>query len=457
MHFKKRILSVLLVIACTAGLIYSGNGSVGERIDFNRPGTLLDNKETIYFWYTDEQMTSFLNSAAVEFGQEKGVRVIPVLTSEGEYLEAIGRTSLEDGQTPDLYLIPNDSLEKAYLAGLASATTDGGTVCNTDYFPEASLAAVNYHGKNIAYPLYYETSVLLYNDTYLQDWIGQQQEKLVDIENGKEVTVGGEDVTSGDIIAVMNSASLATLEDILTVANTFDVPEEVDCIMKWDVSDIFYNYWFVGSYLNVGGLAGDDEETISIHTKEAAECLKAYQSLNQFFSIESDTITYESVIDEFIQGKVMFTVATSDIIARMEQAKEDGSFPYEYGITTMPRVSEELGSAPLSMTGAVVVNGYTTHKQLANEFAIYLVTQCADDLYQKTGKISANALTEVDNGAVSIFHSSYANSASLPKMMETGNFWIQLEVLFSKVWNGADVEEQLDELDSRIRAQISAE
>ena len=109
------------------------------------------------------------------------------------------------------------------------------------------------------------------------------------------------------------------------------------------------------------------------------------------------------------------------------------------------------------MTGAVVVNGYTTHKQLANEFAIYLVTQCADDLYQKTGKISANALTEVDNGAVSIFHSSYANSASLPKMMETGNFWIQLEVLFSKVWNGADVEEQLDELDSQIRAQISAE
>ena len=43
---------------------------------------------------------------------------------------------------------------------------------------------------------------------------------------------------------------------------------------------------------------------------------------------------------------------------------------------------------------------------------------------------------------------------SLPKMLETGNFWMQLEVLFSKVWNGDDVTTLVQQLDETIAGQV---
>ena len=53
-----------------------------------------------------------------------------------------------------------------------------------------------------------------------------------------------------------------------------------------------------------------------------------------------------------------------------------------------------------------------------------------------------------------IFADEYADSVSLPKMLETGNFWMQLEVLFSKVWNGDDVTTLVQQPDETIAGQV---
>ena len=152
----------------------------------------------------------------------------------------------------------------------------------------------------------------------------------------------------------------------------------------------------------------------------------------------------------------MFTIGTTDVVKRLEEAKAEGSFAFEYGIASMPDVSTELKSRSLSVTNAVVVNGYSEHQELANKFAAYLVTEYADGLYERTGKVSANKNVNTDNGALQMFMAEYADSVSLPKMMETGNFWLQLEILFSKVWNGADVPTLVQELSDQIMSQVGA-
>ena len=223
--------------------------------------------------------------------------------------------------------------------------------------------------------------------------------------------------------------------------------------MKWDVSDIFYNYWIVGRYIDVGGEAGDRVDKISVYNNQTVECLKAYQALNQFFSIEADSIDYESVVQDFLDGKIVFTIATSDIVARVEKAREEGTFTYDYGIAMMPAVSDTLESRSMSVTNTVAINGYSKNKELANKFAAYLVNECAGSFYEKTGKVSANLASESDNGALQIFKQEYAESIPLPKMMATGNYWLLLERLFSKVWNGEDITVCVQELDSLISAQ----
>ncbi|MBQ2802899.1 MAG: extracellular solute-binding protein [Lachnospiraceae bacterium] len=456
MSFKSKLLATAAVISMAAAAIY---GSTLEMSGIEEEGSRLSwfgkDKETIYFWYSDESLTNYINSAAVSFGEKEGVRVIPILTSDSEYLEAINRDTLHSEQIPDAYLISNDSLEKAYLAGLACEIIDEEGLCSEENFPKAALDAVSYEDKTIAYPIFYETSALVYNQTYLDMWVTQQTEKQT-VSEQESVNEGSDESSEGaqldaEEVAVneelyLENAVPATIDDILTIANTFDLPEGIEGIMKWDVSDIFYNYWIVGEYMIVGGDAGDSREDTSIYNEETIQCLEVYKALNQFFFIESDTVTYDSVVQDFMDGKLVFTIGTTDIIKRLEEAKKEGSFAYEYGIAQMPDVNSALQSRSLSVTNAVAINGFSQNKELANEFAAYLANDYADNLYERTGKVSANCHAETDNWQLQGFYQEYADSVSLPKMMETGNFWLQLEILFSKVWNGEDVTALVQEL-----------
>ena len=121
--------------------------------------------DSVNIWYTDESMTDYINAMAVAFHEEYDVRVLPQLQSGLDYLESVYDASVREEKGPDLYIISNESLEKAYLAGLAAEITDDSGIVNMEHFPESSMNAVTYQGKKVGYPYYFETSVLLYNKT----------------------------------------------------------------------------------------------------------------------------------------------------------------------------------------------------------------------------------------------------------------------------------------------------
>jgi maltose-binding protein MalE len=465
MSIKKRIIAVAALMAVAAGAIYSSTLKMSGADE--NVGRLLGSseKETLYFWYADENLTDYVESAAVSFGDKEGVRILPVLVSDGKYLEAISQASLKNEQLPDLYLLGNDSLERAYLAGLASDVRDVKTIMNNDYFPQTALNAVSYKGHLTGYPLCFETSALIYNETYMREWAKQQAmrelanagegEEEQDSEISEEEAAGLDEAEVETLAAnYLANGIPQTVNDILNIADSFDVPEGVEGIMKWDVSDIFYNYWFVGRYAVVGGEAGDDPANVSIENSEVESCLEVYKSLNQFFSMEADTIDYDSVMQDFIDGKIVYTIGTTDAVERLEAAKKEGTFAYEYGIAQMPDVTSELASSSMSVTTAVVVNGYSMHKDTANRFAAYLSAEYADELYQRTGKVPACIKTALPYEGLEIYRMEYTQSTPLPKLMETANFWMHMEVLFSKIWNGADVADSVHTLSEQINVQL---
>ncbi len=478
MFLKKRMIATAAVIAMAAAAVYGSTQEMSQTQDTGERLQLFRAKETIYCWYSDEALSGYINAAAVSFGEQNKVRVIPVLTSDSEYLEAVNQETLHSAQIPDIYLLSSDSLEKAYLAGLATKVPDTEGICDTDHFSQAALAAVTYDDKIIGYPVYFDTSALVYNEDYLRTWATQQAEKELSGSSDNDEPVGeGEEIIEEDSLpedqttdqvtadeATVNAlaeqyfakALPSTVDDLLNIADTFDAPEGVEGVMKWDVNNIFYNYWIVGNYMIVGGDPGDDRNDININNPETIQCLEVYKALNQFFFIESDTVTYDSVIQDFIDGKTMFTIGTTDVVKRLEDAKADGSLTFNYGIARMPDVSAELQSRSLSVTGAAVINGYSEHKELADRFAAYLSEEYADGLYERSGKMPASihAAENADNGALTIFADEYADSVSLPKMLETGNFWMQLEVLFSKVWNGEDVTTLVQQLADNMSQQL---
>ena len=75
-------------------------------------------------------------------------------------------------------------------------------------------------------------------------------------------------------------------------------------------------------------------------------------------------------------------------------------------------------------------------------------------MYERTGKAPAKWGVNLNGGELYVFRQEYADSVPLPKMMRTENFWLLLEGLFSKVWNGGDVTALVKELADRINLQV---
>ena len=455
-----------------SGIILGSNGVIQFDVPEAEEEVWTSKKETIYVWYVDAALEKYLSSAAVAFGEKEGVRVIPVLKDNLSFLEDINQATMDaEKQTPDAYVINNDVLGKAYLAGLATEIQSTSGLVNEAWYPKTALSAVTCNGKIVAYPFYFDTCVLIYNKDYVDLWLKQQVERE---EESFEVTDdGSEGVESVEVTSELSEDELAeqlfeensigedgipkTVGGILQFANSFDAPEGVDGVMKWDVADIFYNYWIVGAYLNVGGINGDDEDNIDVYNDETVECLKVYQTLNQFFYIEPETVDYEAVMKDFMEGKMVFTIGTTESVQKLEQAKKDGEFVFEYGIAKIPDITSELRSRPLSITDAVAVNGYSTHKELANRFAEYVTHYFSPELYARAGKIPTSYAANRGTDMQSVFIEQYDDSISLPKMMEIGNLWLQLEALFAKVWNGEEVLPLVRELEEQISTQVGLE
>lgn len=278
----------------------------------------------------------------------------------------------------------------------------------------------------------------------------------IPVENAEEETpMGEEDVdASNEVLERLSTMIPSTIDDITTFANNYDAPEAVESVFEWDVSDIFYNYFFIGNYAEVGGEDGDNAAIFNIYNQQAVDCLTVYQNMNQFFSIDAKNVSYDSILDDFIKGKTVFTVATTDAIARIEAAKANGDFEFDYGVTTLPDISSLLKARGLSVTTCLAINGYSAKQELANDFASYLCETKSADLYKKTGKVACHKGCEGGNAEIGHIMEEYEKSMPLPKMVEASNYWVQLEIAFTKVWQGEDPDETLKSLAGTMQAQI---
>ncbi|SCY61362.1 hypothetical protein SAMN02910292_02240 [Lachnospiraceae bacterium XBB2008] len=454
-------------------------------------------KDTINIWYTDEALTDYLNYVAVNYSSvNEDVRVVPTLVSGRDYMEGISEASMTDEGLPDLYITTNDMLEKAHLAGLAETITPPGSVDITSLFPQTAIDSVTYKGNLTAYPMFMECSAMCINYTYLEQWARNtleaeiraqmaeeakeqetqessdksntsstpkteeekaQAEKEAEQKAAEEAEKISAMVSDEEVEAYATERLPVSIDSLLTLSDDFDAPENVDTIFKWAVTDIFYNYFFIGDSIDIGGDTGDDIDKIDIYNLDAIMGLTTYQKLNQFFSISTDDVSYGGVIEDFENGRIVMTIVTTDAVRTLADAAAEGTVDFEYRFLPLPDISETAQGRSMSVTDVVVVNGYSSQKEAANDFAYYLCTSDPAALYEWAGKVSPlkGANLGSRNAELQVFINEYDESVPLPKMLETSNYWVNLEMLFASVWDGADANKGLKSLSEQMKLQTT--
>lgn len=458
----QRIIAILVVLLFAAQMMYIGVKNRPEEVELvvERP---------ILIWYTDPDIQSYMEAAAAEAASEYQVEVRAELVSEVDYIENISEKSVaEEMEGPDVYVASSALLEKATLAGLTVPVTDEGL---EETYSEKAVRAVTYDGTVVARPFYIETCFMLYNCYYVDP-----------------------------------AEAPSDIDGILSYAENFEadtVTERVENIFKWNVADVIDNYMFLGAYTDLGGPCGDDKSQVSMDLAKIEECMDYYQSLNEFFAIDADTVTSEEVIREFIDGKTVFTIVNVPMLAELDRAIAAGEIPeyltertvsgedgeeqtvtvsYDpfYNIAPLPALTSELDTRGLSVTNAVVVNPYSANRDAAEVCARYLTEECAGQLYEKAGKLPAYQSSSEESeethfmGYQSLYdkllgneekrqentkeheavYRVYEEAAEVPKIMELSNVWLQLEVVLADIWRGADAGEELAKFSELLENQL---
>ena len=415
---------------------------------------------TVHFWYTNDLMTNYYNNVASVYNQlHRGANVVPKLVSASEYLEKIYQASIQGEEYPDMYVITSDAMEKAYLAGLTMPVEAEQDV--KEAFPEVAVQAASYDDTLLGYPFYFDTSTLVYNKTMLEEVALDQfqiQAAAEGVENPEEIKVPEEDIAR--LVEVMIPD---TIDELIELSNNLEAPDGLETVFKWNINDIFFNYFYLGEYATL------TDKEIDIYNENTAACMEIFKHVTEYFYMDAETVSTESILQEFMEGKVLFTILDSESALKLETANKEGmvGFEYDYALTPdpgkIPQEDEALmedatkyKGRPLSVTNVVVVNGYTNYPETTNDFAMFLTMESTgiDQLYEKTGYIPANINAPVTSNMEAVFKSEYEVSSTIPPYMVTSNFWMLLENAFNEIWDGADAQATLEEVENRLKNQI---
>ena len=97
---------------------------------------------------------------------------------------------------------------------------------------------------------------------------------------------------------------------LLAVAAVFGLEKISEKIHLKNIKDydwLLKNVTLLNSSMGKNIYTVSKSEDIDIYNENAIESMRAYEELNQFFSIDTSEINYDKVIEEFMAGKIIFS------------------------------------------------------------------------------------------------------------------------------------------------------
>jgi maltose-binding protein MalE len=409
MRLFKRLTAVFMVVIISATCCACS-------ADRNRTAKKLDieKKTTITIWYNDDSYTPYLEQVSKEFhNANELVTILPVFVNAQDYLGEIYNESVQNDNATDIYLLSSDELSKAYYMGLLSENNEYTSYYTEKTYGKAGLKACSYQGKLYGYPLSFNTSFMVYNKKYV--------------------------------------SGVYTFNELKDYCNSYEVNDDnqdLQVLVSWDVSDIFTNYAFASKYISTKTDNTGDGYEVQINDDQLKRTMEEYYNAKETFGISREDVDSESVAQLFSEGKLAYSILDAKHLNVIAQSNVD------YGIGSVPSLSENLDSQTISDTTMAIVNPFSGNLKVSKAVAHALSYDYASEMQGLTGQFCArsNVYGKKEKEAYKNLYQIYSESTVKDQFIGAGEIYLRYGVLIHQIWDGKDIPSSLDAFKTSLKA-----
>lgn len=368
---------------------------------------------TLKVWESTEGPDKFIREAGEAFTAQ--YPNIHIVYENVELGDARNQIALDGpaGIGADVFASSHDTLGELVSGGHILPTDDPASV--SEKLLSSCVDAVTYEGTMYGYPVSAETYALFYNRAYLQD-----------------------------------DAVPKTFEEVRAFAETFKEENPGKYGFMMNVANGYYTVIFLTNSGNrLFGENGTDASSPNLNTPEAVEGMQVFQSLRPVLDVPAADIADDSICaSAFSSGNAAMYITGLWNVNVFEKAGVD------FGVTTLPSLpGSDAPATSFSGTRVMHVSAYTNHPEEAAMFAKFLLTDEMQKLrFDLTGTLPATDIT-VESPYAEGFLQQLSYAVPMPALPEVASFWETLKSASANIWDGADVQKELDACNAAVAAR----
>lgn len=376
-----------------------------------KSGVVVDNEKEIHIrvWESKNGIDEFIKQAGKAYTALHPNVIVDFINVELHNTVSALSADVKNGVAPDIIAAPHDNLGTLVSQKLIVPTENPKDI--SKQVLGACSKALTYNGTMYGYPASAETYALFYNKHLISE---------------HEVP--------------------KTWEDLVTWVKKFNSSHPGQYGFVMDVTNGYYSILFTTSNGNrLYGESGAESDHPNMNTPAAVKGLKFYQSLRSSLGLQNVELSTSACDGMFSSGNAAMHITGLWNVNTFEKAGID------FGVACIPSLpGESKPAASFSGTRGMFVTAASRHPKEASDFAAFMLTPEMQQLrFSLTGAMPA-INTKVSSPYMPGFLEQLDYAFPMPSIPAMGKFWSETESTLRAIWNGEDVQTELDILNSKI-------
>ncbi|MBE6350876.1 MAG: maltose ABC transporter substrate-binding protein [Spirochaetaceae bacterium] len=376
---------------------------------FSCEKTEKSDKVVLTVWESTNGPDEFIRQAAIAYSVVNPKVEIKFVNVE--LGDAVGQIALDGpaGVGPDLFAAPHDRLGSLVTGGHVLPTVNAQAV--KDKVLASCTTALTYNGTMYGYPVSAETYALFYNKDLVNE-----------------------------------NAVPKTWEDLATFSKKFNAENPGKYGFVMNVGDGYYSIIFTTAQNNrLFGPNGVNTASSNINSPASVAGMKFFQNLRSALDVPAADLDTSIVDAAFQAGSAAMHITGLWNVVPFEKAG------INFGVTTLPALpGENVPAASFSGTRAMFVSAYSDYPEEAAAFAEFLLTEEMQKLrFGLTGTVPS-VHCDVNSPYLPGFMKQLEYAFPMPSIPEMGMYWEAMNNASKNIWNGSDVQAELDACNAAI-------